>query len=149
MLRFLLLADALPPSAETSLITAIATGAAILIVELMRRFKKDQSEAERQRAEDRLTMISNLAYAAYVITAEVARKTPGTVDDKAAFALDVLHKALASRGAAPLTPEEHVRTELAWRTRHSEENLLHLPPGTSSGTYGQGSYAPLRAPLPP
>jgi hypothetical protein len=124
MLRFFLLADALP-STEGTLISAVATGVAILIVELVRRFAKE-------KAADRLTTISNLAHAAYIITAEVARKTPNTIDDKAAFALDVLRTAVAERGLAPLTPEETRRAEFAWRAEHSAENLRKLDPGESA-----------------
>ena len=122
MLRFLLLAETVAPSTEQTLITAVATGVAALIIELVRRFAKD-------KAAQREATISNLVRIAYIITAEVARKTPSLVDDKAAFALGVLEKALADRRAAPLTDVEQSRAELAWRTQHSEENLLKLPPG--------------------
>jgi len=123
VLRFLLLADALPPH-ETTLISAITTAVATLLVVLLRNFAKD-------KAEQRLKMLINLAHCAYIITAEVARKTPNQVDDKAAFALDVLRKALADRGAAPLTEVEQAKAEFAWRTMHSDENLNRMPPGTA------------------
>lgn len=126
MIRFLLLADALAPGTETTLIGAVTTGVAALVVALLRAFLKE-------KAEDRLTTISKLAHGAYIITAEVARKTGNTIDDKAAFALGVLDAALAERGRAPLNATERSQAEFAWRAEHSAENLRTLAPGGSAG----------------
>lgn len=110
MLRFLLLADALPQG--DTMLGAIATAVAAIIVALVRSFAR-----ERQQT------IANLARAAYMATAEVAILTPNTIDDKAAYALGVLNEMLAAEGASSLTSREKTRAELLWKAMHGAEKV--------------------------
>lgn len=119
MIRTLLLADALAPSTETSIITAIATFLAVLIGALIRAFAKDSREKEEQRRQ----MIIHFAKGAYLITAEVAALTETKLDDKIAVALHALHEQLAAQGAPPATYAEKLQARLIWKAMHGEEKI--------------------------
>jgi hypothetical protein len=124
MLRFLLLADAVPPAAETTLIGAITTGVAALVVALLRAFAKEKADARRQT-------IANLAHAAYLVTAEAAAMTETKIDDKVAHALEALAYALHDRGEAPPTRAEKQQAQFIWKAMHGAEKLSEqgiLPP---------------------
>src|SRR5690348_7899481 len=112
MMRFLLLADAVPPEGNSTMLGAIATAVATIIVALVRSF-----------ARERHKLITKLIDAAYWATAEVAIRTPNTIDDKAAYALGVLAKMLAAEGASALAPREEERALLQWQAMHGLEKV--------------------------
>jgi hypothetical protein len=112
MFRFLLLAEAVAPAEPDKTLAAIATAVAAIIVALVRSFAKERHQ-----------LITKLVEAAYWATAEVAIRTPNTIDDKAAYALGVLHKMLAAEGASSLTRREEERAELQWQAMHGVEKV--------------------------
>jgi hypothetical protein len=70
---------------------------------------------------ERQGMIGEGIKLVYGAVAELARKTPNEVDDKAALALKKLGELLAAQGSAPLTAGETLKAKLSFDALHVSE----------------------------
>lgn len=118
MLLFLLLADALAPTAESTLTGAIVTVVAMVLGALIKYFAKE-------KAEERMRLVDSLIRLAYLNTLEAAKLAAkgkaGAILDKAAHALELFDTAFEAEGQPAPTAAEKARAQLTWKAFHAHE----------------------------
>jgi hypothetical protein len=117
MLRFMLLADAIPP-AEGTLFGGVVSLLVVLITALVKHFAKE-------RAKERLRTVDNIIRIVYGATAEAAelakKGKAGPILDKIAYALQLFDEQFEAEGLSPPTAYERSRAQLEWKGLHGSQ----------------------------
>lgn len=109
---------------SNEMIAGLVSVVGMVLLGLWRALSKDSKEEQARRLE----MVKSGVVVIYHLVEEVARLTPTTIDDKAAYGLGKLNEWLQAQGQPPMTGQEKVLAAMGFTAINGAEQKAATSP---------------------